>query len=359
MGDGGLRFRIAGFPVSLPLGGILGVLLIAYLWTPNFAAPGRSGITLAVIFAVLLYLSVLVHELAHAWAAKAYGYPVHGITLWLLGGYTVYERRASRPMPELVISVVGPLSTLALAGACWLLAGATTGAVASLLAALAWTNGLLGVLNLLPGAPLDGGGVVKALVWRVTGSETAGAKASGYAGLVIAGLLGLVAILALLRGSTGLLLTLVLAVFIGFGAYQSLRSAESSRAFENIGGLVPHMIRPVLAVSEQEVLGAALDRWDRRVQATVVTVDAPGRLLAALSAPAAAAVPEERRNAVGIGPFTQAIPAEQRAVLGDDPGLLVVALAESQAPALFVTDDAGHPLGVLLAADVNKALERG
>ncbi len=115
MGEGGLRFHIAGFPVSVPLGGILGVLLIAYLWTPNFSEPGRSGITLAVVFAVLLYAGVLVHELAHAWAARAFGYPVHGITLWLLGGYTVYERRSSRPWPELVIAVIGPVSTLLLA----------------------------------------------------------------------------------------------------------------------------------------------------------------------------------------------------------------------------------------------------
>ena len=101
-------------PLLVLIGGILGVLLIAYLWTPNFSQPGRSGIVLAVVFAVLLYLGVLVHELAHAWAARAFGYPVHGITLWLLGGYTVYERRTSRPWPELVIAVIGPVSTLLL-----------------------------------------------------------------------------------------------------------------------------------------------------------------------------------------------------------------------------------------------------
>ena len=146
MGEGGLRFHIAGFPVSVPLGGILGVLLIAYLWTPNFSEPGRSGITLAVVFAVLLYAGVLVHELAHAWAARAFGYPVHGITLWLLGGYTVYERRSSRPWPELVIAVIGPVSTLLLAAGCWVLAANTGGSVSLLFGALAWTNGLLGVL---------------------------------------------------------------------------------------------------------------------------------------------------------------------------------------------------------------------
>lgn len=352
MGESGLRFNVAGFPVSLPLGGILGVLLIAYLWAPNFG----GGLTIAAVFAVLLYAGVLIHELAHAWAARAFGYPVHGITLWLLGGYTVYERRDSRPWPELAISVVGPFSTLLIAGACWLIESVTTGTVSAVAAALAWTNLLLGVLNLLPGAPLDGGGVVKAVVWRVSGSETAGARAAGYAGLVVAGLLALLTVWAFLNGAGFLFLTLLLAGFIGFGAYQSIRNAGSGTALRELAGQVPHLLRPVLAVSERDLLGAALARWDRAHQVAVVTVDAQGRLLAALSLDAADAVPTNRRDGVAIGPFTLAIPAEQRAVLDHDPLAPVHALADSGQPLVFVTDGAGRPLGVLTARDVNAAL---
>lgn len=356
MGDSGLRFTVAGVPVSLPLGGILGVLLIAYLWAPNFAGPTGNGLVLAGVFVVLLYAGVLVHELAHAWAAKAFGYPVHGITLWLLGGYTVYERRDSRPWSEFVISLVGPLSTLAIAAGCWVVADSTTGTLGLLAGALAWTNLLLGVLNLLPGAPLDGGGVVKALVWRLTGSETTGAKAAGYAGLGVAGLIGLFAIWAMLNGSGLLLLTLLLAGFIGFGAYQSIKNAGASSAWQSLAGKVPHMLRPVLAVSDRENLLAALQRWDRSTQVAVVTVDELGRLLAALSPAASEAVPTDRQGEVAVGPFTVAIPADNRAVLGDDPLAVVHVLADSEQPSVFVTDVDGRPLGVLLAADVNAAL---
>lgn len=356
MGDSGLRFNVAGFPVSLPLGGIVGVLLIAYLWAPNFSTPGRSGLLMAAVFAVLLYVCVLIHELAHAWAARGYGYPVHGITLWLLGGYTVYERRDSRPGPELVISLTGPLSTLVLAGLCWVGAQVTTGQTGALLGALAWTNLLLGVLNLLPGAPLDGGGIVKAAAWRLSGSESTGAKAAGYAGMVIAGLLALFTIWAFLNGGAFLLLTLLLAGFIGFGAYQSVRNADARQAWQNVGERIPHLIRPVLAVSDRETLQAALDRWDRARQVSLVTVDDHGRMLAALAIAAADAVPIERRAEVLIGPFTSIIPAEQRVVLGDDPMDLVRALSDSGLSAVFVTDDRMRPLGVLLATDVNAAL---
>lgn len=358
MGEGGLRFQVAGFPVSLPLGGILGVLLIAYLWAPTFEQPGSSGLVLAGFFAVLLYVGVLAHELAHAWAARAFGYPVHGITLWLLGGYTVYERRDSRPWPEFVISVVGPLSTLVIAVGCWMVSSATTGTISVLFSALAFTNALLGVLNLLPGAPLDGGGIVKSLVWRVTGSENAGARAAGYAGIVIAGLLAAAGVV-LIRGGGGGLLTLVLAVFLGFGAFQSLQAAKSGRALDTVIPRLPQMIRPVLAVSDTDRLGPAMYRWDRQHQVAVVTVDPQGRLLGVLSLAAAEAVPTDQREGVAVGPFTVAIPGEQRVVLDEQPSRLLETLADSGQSAVFVTESSGRPLGMLLAADVNAALDLG
>jgi Zn-dependent protease len=357
MGESGMRFNVAGFPVSLPLGGIIGVLLIAYLWTPNFEGPGRNGLLLASVFAVLLYLGVLLHELAHAWAAKAFGYPVHGITLWLLGGYTVYERRDTRPGPELVISLSGPFATLVFAAACGAVATNTTGTLGLLAGALAWTNLLLGVLNLLPGAPLDGGGIVKAAVWKLTGSETKGSRAAGVAGLVIAALLALFTVWALVNGGTFLLLTLVLAGFIGFGAYQSIRSSGVREAWSQVAGRIPQLIRPVMTVSQRENLQVALERWDRARQPSVVTVDDQGRLLAVLAMTAVDAVPQERRSTVEVGPFTVAIPAEQRAVLAGDPMDLIQAMASNELSILFITDEAMRPLGVLKAADVNAALQ--
>jgi Zn-dependent protease len=359
VGEGGLRFTVAGFPVVVPLGGILGVLLIAYLWAPSFAGPGDSGIVLASAFAVLLYAAVLVHELAHAMAARSFGFPVEGITLWLLGGYTVYEHRGARPWPEFAISVAGPLSTLGVAAACWLLTGVCGPPVSTVHGALAWTNLLLGVLNLLPGAPLDGGGVVKSAVWALTGSQRTGSRAAGYAGLGVAGLIGALAVVSVLTGTGGLLLMGALAVFIGVGAYQSLQSARLGARVDEVTARLPHLIRPVLAVSDRETLAGSLDRWDTAQQAGVVTVDAGGRLLAALSPDAARAVPPERRRDVQVAPFTVGIPADQRAVLGDDPRVLLDALAAGGSPLVYVTDAGMRPLGVLMASDVNRALSDG
>lgn len=89
-------------PVKVPLSGIIGAVVIALLWTPTFTTETSSGLSTAAVFAVMLYLCILVHELAHGFSARALGNRVHGITLWVLGGYTVYERSMldSRPRPS-------------------------------------------------------------------------------------------------------------------------------------------------------------------------------------------------------------------------------------------------------------------
>ena len=357
MRDGGLRFQIAGFPVTLPWGGIIGVLLIAYLWAPNFEGPGISGLLMSGVFAVLLYVTILIHELAHAWAARRFGYPVHGITLWLLGGYTVYERRGTTPGRELVVSLSGPLSTLVLAGILWAAAGVTTGPAGQILAALAFTNMLLGVLNLLPGSPLDGGALVKSAVWKLTGSEGAGTRAAAYAGMVVAGLLALGTIYLFLQGSDLALINLVVVGFIGFGAWQALKTAQAKAALDRVGPRVSSLLQPVLAVAEQETLANALSRWDTARQAAVVTVDDAGVLQGYMSVQAADAVPGTERDRVAVDALCVPIAAGDRAVLEDQPSEVVYALARSGNSLIFVTDGDGKPLGVLFAAAVNSALD--
>lgn len=341
----------------MPWGGILGVLLIAYLWAPEFAGSGGNGLIVAGVFAVALYASILVHELAHAWTAQRFGFPVHGITLWLLGGYTVYERTGSKPGRDLVISLAGPLTTLALAGLFWVMSSLTSGVASDVLLALALTNVLLGVLNLLPGAPLDGGALVKSTVWKLSGSEMAGARAAAFAGIAIAGLLAVGVVYLFLQGSSLVLVNLLLVGFIAFGAWQSLRSTKSRTMLSSLGPRVQTLVRPVLAVAEQESLGDALRRWDTQRQVAVVSVDQQGALSGALSLPAVEAVPMAARESVEVRAFTVAIPAEDRSVLGPEPEQVIYDLARSGKSMVFVTDAGNRPLGVLMAVDVNAALD--
>lgn len=352
--SGGLQVTAFGIPIRLPWGGIVGVLLIAYLWVPAFDTDVGSGVLPAIVFATLLYAGVLLHEAAHAAAARYFGFPVREITLWLLGGYTVYERRHAHPASEAVISAAGPVTTLVIAGLCWGIALPASGMMRLVFAALAWSNLLLAVVNLLPGAPLDGGGIVKALVWRITGSESRGAVAAAYAGMVIAFGLTVISGYSLLTGSGQLLVgVIVLAGFIGFGAYQSLRSAKVTAALDRTSVL--QLLRPILAVRDTDALDAVLARLDG-THAAAVTVNADGVLLAKLSSDAIAAVPPERRDSVVVGPFTIPVPAQDRVYVDDDLSAAVATLAASEASAAIAVDVDGRPVGALLATDVNRAL---
>lgn len=124
--------------------------------------------------AILLFVSVLIHELAHALAARGRGIPVERITLFIFGGVAEMRMEATRPLDEFVVTIVGPLSSLALAGAFWgigygaLAAGGESSALLSF--TLGRLNLILAIFNMVPAFPLDGGRVLRSVLWRMTGS---------------------------------------------------------------------------------------------------------------------------------------------------------------------------------------------
>lgn len=196
---------------SIPLGRLFGIrigadwsLLIAVwlvtmslamgtfpAWHPEWSGGLRWGVALAA--ALLLFVSVLIHELSHALVGRRQGLEVRSITLFVFGGMANIEREPETPRGELLMAIVGPLTSIAL-GLLFLLLGGwlaalggdpervmrNLGPTATLLFWLGPINILLGVFNLLPGFPLDGGRVLRAILWRATGNlEKATRWASG------------------------------------------------------------------------------------------------------------------------------------------------------------------------------------
>src|SRR5690349_6115447 len=138
-------------------------------------------------FAVLLYLSILLHEMSHAVMARRFGLPVRSITLEFLGGFTEIEGEPATPGQEFKIAVVGPLTSLAIGGIALLVLIPLDGGLVTLtIGGLAGANLVLGVLNLVPGLPLDGGRVLRALVWKVGGSVHRGTIVAGWGGRIAA-----------------------------------------------------------------------------------------------------------------------------------------------------------------------------
>jgi Zn-dependent protease len=189
--------RIFGIPIEVNVSWLFVFALLTFLLANQFEDSRlRWGEahrwSVAVITVVLFFLSVLVHELSHSLVAMAKGIPVQGITLFIFGGVSRLDREPQRPSVEFVVAVVGPLSSIALAGifgGVWFLLGRGNSSVEVVILLVAWTNLSLGVFNLVPGFPLDGGRVLRAGVWGITGSYHRATQVAARSGQLVGGLL--------------------------------------------------------------------------------------------------------------------------------------------------------------------------
>ncbi|MGG6267498.1 site-2 protease family protein [Leptolyngbya sp. AN03gr2] len=142
---------------------------------------------LGLLTALLLFGSVLAHELGHSFVALKQGVRVKSITLFLFGGLASLEKESETPAEAFQVAIAGPLVSLLLAGLATIFAVGTgiSGAPAAILSVLVSVNLALALFNLIPGLPLDGGNILKALVWKVTGSPYKGMKFAGRVGQLI------------------------------------------------------------------------------------------------------------------------------------------------------------------------------
>lgn len=193
---------------SLYLGKVFGIpLRLHYTWFIIFALvtisiyyelhhlPGYyylwAKIAGAVVTSLLFFASVVTHELTHSLVARRQGIPVRNITLFIFGGVAQITREAARPAAELVMAVSGPVSSFVLAGffslLWWLLSGSDSLSIMAILVYwLAWINVLLGLFNLIPGFPLDGGRVLRAILWKVLGNYKRATRIASLSGQGIA-----------------------------------------------------------------------------------------------------------------------------------------------------------------------------
>ncbi len=321
--------------------------------------PGLEGPTywlLGLAAALLLFVSVLIHELAHALVAQARGVPVERITLFIFGGVAEMRMEAKRPIDEFVLTIVGPLASLALAGLFWAGAvGATAaGSDATLLVAatLAQLNLILAVFNMVPAFPLDGGRVLRSVLWRLTGDLTkATSWAAGVGRLFGWTLMGL-GVWQFLVGHT---LAGLWAAFLGWflaGAAASalrqnrLRALRTSLEEFGVSVVLGQPVAPVdAAASVTDFVGHAL-----RSAGDAFLVERNGELVGAVTVESAGEVPHDRRDVVPVfevmmpltelprlaadTPLPQA--AEMLRLRGDLPGLVEF---EDQPPRTILLSD--------------------
>ena len=194
--------------------------------------PELTGIMpwfLGLVAALLLFSSVLAHELGHSFVAINQGIPVKSITLFIFGGLATLEKESETPLQAFSVAIAGPLVSVLLFGLFSFIAATVPlslplKAIVSLVASI---NLILALFNMIPGLPLDGGNVLKAIVWKVTGNPNKGVIIAGRVGQVIGWIaisLGLLSLLGI--SQAGSIWTLLIGAFLLRNAGFAAQSAQ-------------------------------------------------------------------------------------------------------------------------------------
>ncbi|MGW2773298.1 site-2 protease family protein [Streptomyces olivaceoviridis] len=375
-GGGILMGRPFGVPVYVAPSWFLVAALITWVFGGQLdrVLPelGAARYLVSLFFAVAFYASVLVHELAHTIAAIRFKLPVRRIQLQFFGGVSEIEKEAETPGREFVLAFVGPLLSLVLAGLFYLaMKPVEPGTVPGvLLAGLMVSNLIVAIFNLLPGLPLDGGRMLRAVVWKISGKPMTGTVAAAWVGraLAVSVLIGLPLLnqSGALGGSgeemggmdtvTDALLAAILAAIIWTGAGNSLRMARLREHLPELRART--LTRRAVPVENDTPLSEALRRANAAGARALVVVDADGTPLSLVREAAIVGVPEHRRPWVAVSGLAQELTDGMRVsaeLAGEE---LLDVLRATPATEYLVVEETGEIYGVLSAADVERAFVR-
>ncbi|MEU4480673.1 site-2 protease family protein [Micromonospora sp. NPDC023966] len=361
--------RIAGVPVGVNWSVLVIFLLIAWaLSASQFprAYPGHSvvayvaaGLAAAVVF----FLGLLAHEVAHAVVAKRNGIEVEGITLWLFGGVSELKGEARDPGAELRIAGVGPLVSLIIGlffGAIAVLL-ALAGAHGLLLGSLSWLAGinvLLAIFNVLPAAPLDGGRLLRAAVWKATGDRTKASVVAARAGWVLGALLIGLGLWQFLAGSGvgGLWLALIGWFLIGAAGMEE-RQARMGSALRGIRVSEVMTPQPQTASGEMTVADF-VDHYLFAYRHSALPLTDQGRPVGLVTLDRVRGIPADRREATTLAEVS--CRADELVLANPDEQLTDLLPRLSQCAdgrALVVADE--RLVGIVSPSDISRAVQRG
>jgi Zn-dependent protease/CBS domain-containing protein len=335
---------------------VLGTLLGPSVIQDNVNVSRAGSYAVAFALIVLVYAAVLAHEASHVLVAKALGLRVGRVVLQLLGAVSEVLDEPPTPASEYLVAAVGPLTSVLLAGIAaaigsafpvhsigWLLANST-----------ATINGVVAAFNLLPGMPLDGGRLLRAALWQITGDRMRGLLIAGWFGRGVAVLTAAAAVVVPSygggNGDVSSLYLLLVAFFIWVNASLSIAQAR-------VGSVIPrlelsHLLRPALLVEAQLPLAEAVRRARDIGARALVVVDGRERWSGIVSEAAVQATPVERQPWISVSDLAR--PMEAGLVLS--PSLsgeaLMTAVQQTPATEYLVAGADGALQGVLARTDL-------
>jgi Zn-dependent protease/CBS domain-containing protein len=339
---------------------IAGVFTLVYANDLAATLHGATRFVVAAAFVVLLFASVLVHELSHSVVARGYGLPVRRIVLYPLGGVSEIEREPQTPAREFLVSAAGPALSLVLSAVGYGLEHVVTAGtiIGVLVTQLMWANLVVGLFNLLPGLPLDGGRMLRAVIWKITGRPGTSTIAAAWAGRVLAVCLFVLVLAPPVENRIGgdlytVVWIAVIAAFMWTGAGQAIKA---TRFRERLPALQARKLaRKAVSVAADTPLAEAIRRADESQARAVVVVDHEDKPIAILNETAVMATPPQRRPWVDAGSLARTL--DPSLVLPADLSGMALLDAIRRAPATeyLLVEPSGQVYGVLAARDVDHA----
>lgn len=282
---------IRGIPIRVHITFLLIVLWAAYIGLMGSNSGWPRGVLFMVVFTLLLFLCVVLHELGHSLVAQLFGVKVHNITLWPIGGIARLSRMPERPYQEFLITAAGPAVNIFLAlglivlAVLWITPAGIARLITSpwqlqslfasmsgqaLVLLLAANNALLAVFNLVPAFPMDGGRLLRSLLAAVLPFRSA-TRIASFVGQALAVLMGLIALV------TGSFFLGLVAIFVFAGAWQERQMAVATETLR--GRWVRQVMQPLgHRLSPWQTLGEALSEVATLPQAAYLVVE-DGRLV--------------------------------------------------------------------------------
>jgi Zn-dependent protease/predicted transcriptional regulator len=360
--------RVLGFTLRVDFSWFIVFFLV--LWTFAIGVfpvelPGRTDLTyigMAAITTLLFFASLLLHELSHSLVARSKGIPVEGITLFIFGGIAHMRREASDPGAEFLIAAAGPLASAALAA---VLGGAMfvtqslglEPAVAMVLRQTALLNVAVAVFNLLPGFPLDGGRLFRALLWRITGKVERATRIAALGGEVLGYAL---VVLGAWRAFTAHPMSGLWMVFVGW----FLRNAAVSSYREHVlAGLLGDaragqiMTREPVTISPDLSLEAAFNQHFLQRRFAAFPVARNGKPLGVITLQQIRDVAVDDRPQRTVGETMAQVSRDWTVQSTDSLTRVLDGLRNSPARRVLVLDE-GRLAGIITSGDVTAWLER-
>ena len=351
--------RILGIPIGVNYTWFVALWLLTWSLARTYYPrrfPGFDGQTyllMGLASAVLLFASVVVHELGHAIAARRYGIRTRSIVLFLFGGVAQIGREPPTPASELVVAAAGPATSLLLGGVCWILARFTAGsALGAIITYLAWINATLAVFNLIPGFPLDGGRMLRALLWRATGSLERATRFAARGGQVVALLLIALGVLGLFMGNvTGGVWFILIGWFLDMGAqagYQQVVLRES------LGGVTVGdiMSREVHSVDPNLTLEQLIADYFLPYKHGGFPVIWGDRLLGIITLQDVKEIPKEKRSTMTVRDAMTPTPRLRTVRPTTSAYDAFARMTQDGIGRLLVVDDEGGLVGILTRSDL-------